>query len=208
MLKRLSSAEVQALDPKDLEAYQLKLMEEDSFDVTEILEKNPPKPNGGSIDILRPALVDKEDPTKGWTVYGLFSNEFSKLEEVTLDDIIKNVKARIESPEGMLCEVGARPPIDKEKYQATANGVKGYKQLIVAHFNNREARIGCRVIDIRLGRSGIHVTFIPEGDKAELVEKWIKDPKVSLRMYPRFGYNTKLEQEFITFDLDKEILLP
>ncbi|UPT54049.1 hypothetical protein [Vibrio phage phiKT1019] len=207
MFKKLSSSELQHLSPKDLESYQLELMKHEKFNAGEYLEHNKPKIRQPNKPLYRPILKDEEDPSQGWEIVGILSSEFEKFKDGEVTNIVNSIKEELQQGE-LVGEVGARPDIDFSMYKATLEGVKGYKQLIRGHFSLKENRVGFRVLDIRMGRSGVHITFIPHGPLAEIVTKWIEDKETSFRMYPRLGYDTNLQQTFITFDLDKENLMP
>lgn len=207
MFKKLSSEELQNMSPKDLERYQLELMKHEKFDVGEYLEHNKAVDRSPNNPLYRPSLVDEEVPEKGWTVYGVVASEFTSFKDVTIDEIVSKVKEELAQGE-VVGEIGTRPPLEFHMYKATLEGVKGYKQLIRGHFSLKESRIGFRITNIRLGRSGIHIDFVPHGPLAETTQRWIDDRKVSFRCYPRLGYNTELKETFICFDLDKENLMP
>lgn len=203
--KKLTSAEIRALDEDQLEAYLEQVAIHDPFDWDKYIEENKVerpirKPN------YRPTELDEEDPN---AVYTLFAASISELDKagVTGREVIEHVNALIEKDEAY-ATLGYVPPIERIYYENTKNGITGYGNMIRNYFNLNPKHIGVKIHGIRMTGRGIHVDFLPHGPKAGVVENWIKTENLSFRFYLRVGLNVDLEPQFITFDLDREIFLP
>lgn len=203
--KKLTAAEVRALDDDALITYLEQVAIHEPFDWAKYIEDNyvprkPRKPN------CRPTELDEENPDATYSILGATIDELDRL-GVTGREIVDYINDQVEKGE-LYASLGYIPPIERIYYEHTKNGITGYGNMIRNYFQINPKRIGVRIYGARMTGRGIHVDFLPDGPCKHVVEQWINQDWTSFRFYPRVGLNVNLEPQFITFDMDREIIMP